>query len=330
LTIAAIADKIPRYRLGAGDMTGGKHGRVTKFLPSGPALSPARLPKGRSDSRALLRACRTTSALCATAHVLAFALLALLPRPAACGIPDINQSFYVPQRGTVGSPVEGASAVALFRACPNNDGGTSLPGNARIKVVLRDLNGNPIPDVSPEDICILFNGGTPDQGFFGVGADSIIANTAYNTDPLCPDVRCIPADAPTDASGVTYITLTGATPGSPGLATRDPSRKWGHYDSDLPVMVMGFKLAGRLTTASANGTYTLRIKNYDTMEGLGIDANEGEAVTTADFTAVARGIGVASPISYWLDFDSNGSVNVADFNMIVGHLNHDCDSPNNP
>ena len=230
----------------------------------------------------------------------------------------------------MGSPVEGASAVALFRACPNNDGGTSLPGNARIKVVLRDLNGNPIPDVSPEDICILFNGGTPDQGFFGVGADSIIANTAYNTDPLCPDVRCIPADAPTDASGVTYITLTGATPGSPGLATRDPSRKWGHYDSDLPVMVMGFKLAGRLTTASANGTYTLRIKNYDTMEGLGIDANEGEAVTTADFTAVARGIGVASPISYWLDFDSNGSVNVADFNMIVGHLNHDCDSPNNP
>ena len=224
LTIAAIADKIPRYRLGAGDMTGGKHGRVTKFLPSGPALSPTRLPKGRTDSNVRTRARRTTLALGLTILALTVAMLALLPRSAACGIPDINQSFYVPQRGTVGSPIEGASAASFFRACPNNDGGSSLPGNARIKVVLRDLNGNPIPDVSPEDICIVFNGGTSEQGFSGVGADSTIANTAYNTDPLCPDVRCIPADAPTDANGVTYITFTGATPGSPGLGTRDPSR----------------------------------------------------------------------------------------------------------
>jgi len=221
-------------------------------------------------------------------------------------------------------------ATTVFRVCPNNDGGTSLPFNARIKVVLRDVNGIPLPDISPADICVMFNGGTLDQGFSGIGADSVIANSTYNLDPLCPDVRCIPADAPTDANGVTYITFAGATPGSPGVATRDPSRKWGHYDSVLPVNVLGFNLAGRLTTASANGTYVLRIKNFDTMEGLGIDVDEGTAVTTADFSAVARHVGVISPISYWLDFDGNGSVGPSDFNLVTAHLNHDCDTPNNP
>jgi len=220
--------------------------------------------------------------------------------------------------------------LTLFRTCPNNDALTGPALNARIKVVIRDVNGVGIPDIAAADICILLNGGTPAQGFSGVGADSIIANAAFNTDPACPDVRCIPADAPTDANGVTYITFTGATPGSPGIGTRDPNRKWGHYDSELPVFAMGFKLVGRLTTASPNGTYILRIKNLDTMEGLGIDLDEGEAVTTADFTAVARGIGVSGPISYWLDFNSDGMVSSLDFNLVVGHLNHDCDTPNNP
>jgi hypothetical protein len=222
--------------------------------------------------------------------------------------------------------------LASFRTCPNNDAFTAISQSARIKVVIRDVNGNPVPDIAAADICIQFNGGTPAQGFSGVGADSIVANATYNTDPLCPDVRCIPADAPTDVNGVTYITFLGATPGSPGVGTRDPSRKWGHYDSELPVFAMGFKLAGRLTTASANGTYVLRIKNLDSMEGLGADIDEGEAVTTADFCATLRHVGVSSgsPLIYWLDFNSDGVVGVADLNLVTGHLNHDCDSPNNP
>src|SRR5206468_12121086 len=126
LTIAMIAANISSYRLGAGDMTGGIHGRVRKLLPSGPALSPTRLPKGRNDSNVRMRACRGTRALGAALWTLTLALFLSLPRPAACGIPDITQSFYVPQRGSVGTPIEGTSAVAFFRACPNNDGGTSL------------------------------------------------------------------------------------------------------------------------------------------------------------------------------------------------------------
>jgi hypothetical protein len=311
-------------------MTGGKRGRVSNFPSCGPALSPILLPQDRISLRMNVRPPRTARAIRVALQALFLALLMFHARSATCGIPDMSQSFYVPQRGTVAAPIEGAAAAAFFRACPNNDGGTSLPNNARIKVVVRDVNGNPVPDIAAADVCILFNGGTAAQGFSGIGADSIIANSAYNTDPMCPDVRCIPADAPTDANGVTYITFTGATPGSPGVGTRDPSRKWGHYDSDLPVNVLGFNLSGRLTTASANGTYVLRIKNFDTMEGLGIDVDEGAAVTTADFTALARHIGVSDLISYWLDFDSSGSITAADLNSLTLHMNHDCDTPNNP
>lgn len=241
------------------------------------------------------------------------------------GVPDISQSFYVPQavEDSVGV-VEGDEAIQFFRACPNNDGDSSLPNNARVKVVLRDVNGNGVPDVSPADICILLNGGTPAQGFSGVGADSVIANTTWNQSPLCPDVRCIPADAPSDVNGVTFITFTG-----PG-GVRDPNRKWGHYDSTLPVSVLGFSLAGRLTSSSLNGTYILRIKNFDHTGGLGAALNQGESVSVADFNAIATGLGVNNALSYWRDFDSNGEVDIADFNMISYHIAHDCDTPNNP
>lgn len=264
------------------------------------------------------------------APVLLLGALAIHSPPARAGIPDISNSFFVPQTGSVSTPTEGTTAIRLFRACPNNDGGSSLPNNARIKVVLRDSNGNPVPDIPAADICILFNGGTAAQTFGGVGADSVIANSLWNTDPICPDVRCIPADAPTDANGVTYITFTGATPGSPGVGTRDASRKWGHYDSELPVFASGFRLQGRLTSASVNGSYVLRIKNYDTMEGLGPDLNEGEVVTAVDLAAVVGGLGISSPISYWLDFDGSGSVASLDVNQVIAHMNHDCDTPNNP
>ena len=258
------------------------------------------------------------------------AVLAWIVPAAYAGVPDTNQSFYVPQVGTVATPTEGTAATRLFRACPNNDGGSSLPNNARVKVVVRDVNGNGIPGVAAADICVLFNGGTAAQGFSGVGADSVIANSQWNTAPLCPDVRCVAADAPTDANGTTYITFTGADVNNPGVGLRNANRKWGHYDTELPVYVLGFKLSGRLTTASANGTYVLRIKNLDWTGGLGALANQGETVTVADYNGIANGINVNNAISYWKDFDSSGSVTASDLNTMAAHLGHNCGSPNNP
>lgn len=254
------------------------------------------------------------------------AVMAWIVPAAHAGVPDVTQSFYVPQSGSVGTPTEGATAARLFRACPDNDGGASLPGNARIKVVVKDQNGNGIPGIAGADICVLFNGGTPAQGFSGVGADSVIANSQYNTSPLCPDVRCLSADGPTDATGTTYITFGGADPSNPGVYVRNPNRKWGHYDSELPVYVLGFKLAGRLTTGSLNGTYTLRIKNFDHTLGLGTTLNQGEAVTLSDFNAIANGINANNAVSYWRDFDTSGVVNLTDLNIITAHITHDCDT----
>ena len=200
--------------------------------------------------------------------------------------PDVSQSFFVPQVGPTSTPTEGQSAIALLRACPNNDGGTSLPNSARVKVVLRSEGGTGIAGVQPQDIYVLFNGGTTAQGFYGTGADSVIANSTWNQNPLCPDVRVLTADAPTDASGVTYITFTGSTPGSPGVGTRDPNRKWGHYDSKLPVYALGTELQGRLTSDPGSDPYVLRVKNFDVSGGLAAVMNQGEAVTTVDLNTV--------------------------------------------
>lgn len=244
--------------------------------------------------------------------------------PAAGGVPDMTLSFFVPQVGDYASPLEGDEAIPYFRACPNNDGDGSLPLAARIKVVVRDQNGNPIPNIATESICVLFNGGTAAQGFSGIGADSVIANSTWNNTPMCPDVRCLTADAPTDANGVAYITFSGAG------GVRNPNRKWGHYDSELPVYVSGFKISGRLTSGSANGTYILRIKNFDTTGGLGAVLNQGEMVGATDFNAIATSLGINNALSYWRDFDSDGVVGMTDFNLITFHVTHDCDTPNNP
>lgn len=283
--------------------------------------------------------------------VMALAMLGL-PAMASAGVPDLTQSFYVPQSGdpdpTGLAPgihpfqtavlTEGTVAARLFRACPDNEGGTSLPNNARIKVVLRDANGNPIPNVPAADICVLLNGGTTAQGFSGIGADSVIANSQYNpahpdqgnVPHACPDVRCIQADGPTNAGGVTFITFTGSSPTSRGIGIRDPNRKWGHYDSDLSVFAMGFKLSGRITTGSANGTYVLRIKSLDWTGGLGTLLNQGEWVTVTDFNGVSNGIQVNNTISYWKDFDYINGVTVNDLNLITNHLNHNCSVPTYP
>lgn len=257
------------------------------------------------------------------------AVMIFVPNSASAQ-PDATQSFFVPQTGPVSTPTEGTAATRFFRACPNNDGGGSLANNARIKVVLRDALGSPISGIAAADICMLFNGGTAAQGFVGAGADSIIANSTWNVTPLCPDLTCIPADAPTDVTGTTYITFTGATPGSPGVGTRDPARKWGHYDSEIPVVALGVPIRGRLTTTSSTGSYVLQIKNLDFVDGLDAVLNAGEAVTGAELTALVWEIGVVSPITYWIDFDGSGGVAVADFNLLIAHMNHDCNTPLDP
>jgi hypothetical protein len=259
--------------------------------------------------------------------VLALAFAAV---PATAGVPDVTNSFYVPQTGTVATPTEGTVAIRLFRMCPNMDGSATLPNNSRIKVVVRDVNGNGIPGVAAADICVLFNGGSAAQGFSGVGADSVVANSTFNASPLCPDVRCVAADVPTDASGTTYITFLGSDGVTGGVAVRNANRKWGHYDTELPVYVLGFKLSGRLTSASANGTYTLRIKNVDWTGGLATTMNAGEAVSITDFNGISNGIGINNVISYWKDFDGSGSVNSPDLNIVTTHLNHNCTFPLNP
>jgi hypothetical protein len=246
----------------------------------------------------------------------------------ALGFPPVN-CYYVPEAGSVASPLQGTAAIPYFRMCPNNDGGSSLPNNARIRIVIRDVNNNNVAGFPASDISILFNGGTLAQGFSGSGADSIIANSTWNGFPLCPDVREIHPDAATDSLGITYITFTGANPSNPGIGVRDASRKWGHYDSGIPVFVAGFQINGRMAPGD-NTPYVLRIKNFDWTGGLTAVANQGETVTSADINGVANNIGVNDALSYWRDFDSSGSVTTTDFNMISAHSTHNCGSPNSP
>jgi len=263
----------------------------------------------------------------------AMAVLAVLIAPAAYAVPpDPLQSYFVPQSGPVTTPTEGAAAIAFAIRCPDNDGAQVLKNASRLMVVARASDGSPIPGIAASDICVLFNGGTAAQGFVGgIGADSVIANSAYNFTPLCPDLRCVTADAATNANGETYITFAGADPLVPGVTLRNSNRKWGHYDFELPVYVLGFKLSGKLTSGSAIGTYLLRIKNFDSTGGLlgshPSDDNVGEWVDPGDFNVIANGIGSSNVFSYWRDFDSDGDVGPSDFNIITAHATHNCDTP---
>jgi hypothetical protein len=194
-----------------------------------------------------------------------------------------------------------------------------------LKVVVQASDGSPIAGIAASDVCVMFNGGTADQGWSGVGDDSIIANFQYNQLANCPDVRCVQADAPTDANGVTYITWIGSTLGQPGIGTRDPFRKWGGYAGDIPVMVLGFKLQGKLTSASPLGTYTAHVKSVDCVGGRLHNFNQGELVNTLDVNLVQAAIG--TPYKYYIDFDNNGVVNTIDLNFIKGHNSHRCNFP---
>lgn len=268
-----------------------------------------------------------------TAGNVSYAWSELFISPTGSAAPDFAQSFYVPQSGSVTSPDEGSTAIANFRTCPNTDGTQVLKNSARIKIVIKDVAGVPIAGIPADEIFVEFNGGTAAQGYSGLGADSVIANSAYNPGASCPDVRRLNADAPTDASGATYITFIGATPGNPGVGTRDPLRKWGHYDTQVPVFVRGTALQGRLTSGSANGTYGLQIKNLDLLDGLGTGLNQGEAVTAADYNDVVAHNGQADsvdPGNWWRDSNNDGTVSIIDINFIGAHVNHGCNSPNNP
>lgn len=241
---------------------------------------------------------------------------------------DPTQSYFVPQSGSVATPTEGAGAIANARRCPNDDGVQVLKNNARLKVKVIGTSGLPMSGIAASDICVLFNGGTPAQGFAGVGDDSIIANFQYNSLANCPDVRCVEADAPTDGVGVTYITWLGHNPADPpGTASRDPFRKWGGYAGDIPVMVLGVQLQGKLTTGSPLGSYTAHVKSLDFVGGRTTATNQGEMVNTLDIDAVTAAVTSGGPYKYHMDFDNNGIVNLLDLNLIKGHNTHKCNNP---
>jgi hypothetical protein len=245
----------------------------------------------------------------------------LAPIPSSAQV-SATFSFYVPQAGPVAAPLEGASvpkSFSFFRACPNNDGNGSLPNSARIKVVAKDVLNNPMVGISADSICALFS-----------EADSIIAGTPCDS---CPIVRCLSADAPTDINGVTYITFTGANPASPGVGVRDPNRKWGHYDSKIPVRIKGVEIFGRLTTGSLPNTYTLVIRNFDVVGGFAFPCIPGEAesVDAADWSAFLWCLGGGlCPMFYQLDFNWDGMLTAQDVNVFVNHFGHNCTNPFNP
>jgi len=246
---------------------------------------------------------------------------------ALADIPDPSLSYFAPQSGPVLTPTEGAGAIANARTCPNVDGIQVLRNNARLKIVVIGMTGVPMAGIPADQICVLFNGGTPVQGFTGVGDDSVIANMQYNPLAQCPDVRCVQADAPTDASGLTYITWLGPTPGSPGVGTRDPFRKWGGYAGDVPVYVMGTRIKGKLTSGSPLGSYTAHVKNLDSVGGGTTALNQGELVNTLDISPVMAAAVPGAPYRYHLDFDNNGIVNILDVNFVRAHNLHRCNFP---
>jgi hypothetical protein len=262
------------------------------------------------------------------------AVLGLLPAAVVtANPPDPSTSYYVPEAGPVGgSAIGGLTALQFFHACPNNHGGTSLPNNARIKVILLDSSGLPATTtgMTKDMIYLLFNGGTPAQGFTGSGADSIIANSMYNpTAPQrCPNVRRLEADA-APVGNVAYLTFAGANPANPGVTQRDPCRKWGHYDSVIPVLLNGVPLSGHLSEADAT-PYVLRIKNFDISGGLAAaPLNSGERVNLIDYNVfISAYVGNPSGGAFWYDFNSNGVIDLPDFNMFLWHYPHTCGIPN--
>jgi hypothetical protein len=232
--------------------------------------------------------------------------------------PDLSKSYFVPESMVGGVVTQDAAAIANARRCPNDDGGQVLKNNARLKIMMIGApSGTAMVGIPAQNICVLFN-------------DSIIANSTYNPLWNCPDVRCVQADAPTDASGIAYITWLGSTPGSPGVATRDPLRKWGGYAGDIPVMVLGVQLQGKLSETGIQnvlGNYTAHVKSLDCVGGRTTLLNQGELVNSLDINPVQAASVPGVPYKYNLDFTNDGIVNPVDLNFIKAHLNHRCNFP---
>jgi len=299
--------------------------------------------------------------------------------PASAGVPDVNMSFFVPQAGSLTTPCEGVNtlgspgtcsgvpangnlpayaAISVFPGgalgctytCPNVDGGAVLRNWARLKVVVRASDGSPIANIPAADICAMFNGGTVAQGFSGVGADAIAADPQWSGGAAigCPAVRCVQADAPTDATGTTYITWIGhRASDAAGMGNRDPNRKWGGYDSEIPVLVLGYKLRGQLATTGPGavaGNYICIVKNFDVQGSNLAIANSAEKVSNpTDYNYVNARLGAApgaptaanpsgppAAFGFDVDYTGNGTVtNPADFNLFTAHLvgTHTCNFP---
>lgn len=232
---------------------------------------------------------------------------------------DASFSYFVPQAGPLNSPntLEGAAAIAYAVTCPNND---LLNNGARLKIVLATSTGAPLPGIPASTIFAQLNGGTASQGFSGAGDDTIFANSLYSSIAHCPDLRFITADAATDASGTAYIYWKGTG------GIRSSNRKWGMFAGSIPVYAAGVQLSGRLTTLSANGTYTAHVKNIDT-EGTELD-NGGEIVNSLDLNPVQAAVGGA--YDYHYDFNNDGIVDDNDVQFIRQHTNHRCNYPLNP
>ena len=98
--------------------------------------------------------------------------------------------------------------------------------------------------------------------------------------------------------------------------------------------MLGAPLQGRLTSTSANGSYSLQIKNFDfTMtSGLNTTMNQGEAVSSTDFGWLSNHYGHTAadhPLDWWADFDSDGVIGPSEWAMMTNHVTHDCDTPYN-
>jgi hypothetical protein len=186
--------------------------------------------------------------------------------------------------------------------------------------VLKDSAGNGIAGISAADIFIWMNGRSRPQGMYWEGPDSIIANSQYNPLHGCPNLTAIYADTATDASGSTYVTLIGAG-GIP-----DASRKWGLFDSELPVYALGVQLQGRAKSDTTNGSYVLRIRNADCASGVSTALDQGEIVNSIDVNFVhAHNPSYGGTYTYPADMDENGIINSIDESFVRAHNNHKCD-----
>jgi len=109
------------------------------------------------------------------------------------------------------------------------------------------------------------------------------------------------------------------------------SSRRGGYAGDIPVMVLGVQLQGKLADDSGPhdvlGNYTAHVKSLDCVGGRTTLLNQGELVNSLDINPVQAASVPGVPYRYNLDFNNDGIVNPVDLNFIKAHLNHRCNFP---